>query len=387
MAWLEGWTYRKSHEIIGSSYGDLTDYPVRVVVHYGSGADNGEHVYLNGKCRSDFGDIRFTDSDGETELPYWMEKKVDGGYAIFWVKIPFIPASPDTAAIYIYYGNPSATTTSDGEAVFMFFDGFDQGVLDTNKWHLDEKGGTYEFIDSHIYLKPILNQDNAVSLLSLTTFVENIEVRAKLTAETDSCYAVGLSPDDSMYATECLPWLPSNTGYWLCAVHYAENENGYSLVRKDPKIIYGLADSGHISPVHYELIYVFRYLETGLLHAIGLTHEGDEIFDISATDTRYLNKDKHVVVWQGAGSDGRGGYSKWDWVFVRPYVDPEPSHGAWGAEESTLVVVTAITMFPEYYIEHANEYLPEAAVGGAEQVATFPSYSVKYANEYLHEAT
>jgi len=98
--------------IEGSSAGAVTDYQIRVVVHYGVGADSGEDVYLNGHCRTDFGDVRFTDSDGITELPYWMEEKVDGDYAIFWVKVPSIPASPDSTTIYIYYGNPSATTTS-----------------------------------------------------------------------------------------------------------------------------------------------------------------------------------------------------------------------------------------------------------------------------------
>jgi len=89
--WLEGWSYRKSHEINSSPAGAVTDYQMPIKVHYGAGVDDGEDVYLNGKCRNDFGDIRFTDSDGVTELSYWMEEKVDGDYAIFWVKVPSIP--------------------------------------------------------------------------------------------------------------------------------------------------------------------------------------------------------------------------------------------------------------------------------------------------------
>jgi len=91
MSWLSGWGYRKSHEIVGSTAGAVTDYQVRVKAHYGSGDDSGEDVYLNEHCRTDFGDVRFTDSDGETEIPYWMEEKVDGDYAVFWVKVPSIP--------------------------------------------------------------------------------------------------------------------------------------------------------------------------------------------------------------------------------------------------------------------------------------------------------
>ena len=42
-------------------------------------------VNLNGHCRTDFGDVRFTDDEG-TLLDYWIESKVDGEYAIFWVE-------------------------------------------------------------------------------------------------------------------------------------------------------------------------------------------------------------------------------------------------------------------------------------------------------------
>jgi len=100
--WLSGWLYRKSHEIVGSTAGAQTDYQIRIKVHYGSGTDDGENVYLNGKCRTDFGDVRFTASDGETLLNYWIEEKSDSNYAIFWVKVPSIPASPDTTTIYCY---------------------------------------------------------------------------------------------------------------------------------------------------------------------------------------------------------------------------------------------------------------------------------------------
>ena len=37
----------------------------------------------------------------------------------------------------IWYGNPTATTTSDGDAVYFFFDQFDGAALDTTKWDQD----------------------------------------------------------------------------------------------------------------------------------------------------------------------------------------------------------------------------------------------------------
>lgn len=64
--------YRKNHEIDGSVAGAQTDYQVKVKAYYASGVDSGEDVYLGGKCRGDFGDVRFR--QGETELDYWMEE-------------------------------------------------------------------------------------------------------------------------------------------------------------------------------------------------------------------------------------------------------------------------------------------------------------------------
>jgi hypothetical protein len=65
------------------------------------------------KARLDYGDIRFTDSDGSTLLNYWQE--ADGR---FWVKVPSIPAS-STKTIYVYYGNPSATSMSSVQNTFI----------------------------------------------------------------------------------------------------------------------------------------------------------------------------------------------------------------------------------------------------------------------------
>jgi hypothetical protein len=65
------------------------------------------------KARLDYEDIRFTDSDGSTLLNYWQE--ADGR---FWIKVPSIPAS-STKTIYVYYGNPSATSMSSVQNTFI----------------------------------------------------------------------------------------------------------------------------------------------------------------------------------------------------------------------------------------------------------------------------
>ncbi len=108
---------RKSH-IIYDAAGAGTNYPIRITVHYGSGTDHGEDVYLNQNARIDFGDVRFVDDDGVTELDYWMQEKANGRYAIFWVEVRD-SLSLQSRIIYIYYGNMEATTTSSITDTFI----------------------------------------------------------------------------------------------------------------------------------------------------------------------------------------------------------------------------------------------------------------------------
>jgi alpha-tubulin suppressor-like RCC1 family protein len=110
--WLNGWQYRKPITINNPS-SDLSNYQVLVNL-------NTESLISSGKMRSDCGDIRFTDSDGLTQLNYWLESGCNSDNTRIWVKVPYIPAS-STKTIYVYYGNPSATSLSNGINTFLAF--------------------------------------------------------------------------------------------------------------------------------------------------------------------------------------------------------------------------------------------------------------------------
>lgn len=126
--WLHWWTYRKAHSIIGSVAGEQVDYPMKINVSYSNGLDEPNKVYVDGKCRTDFGDIRFTDSTGVNLLDYWMQTRVEGVQAIFWVNIEHIPQSPDCTTICIYYGNATATTTGNKNSTFTLASDFEDGT-------------------------------------------------------------------------------------------------------------------------------------------------------------------------------------------------------------------------------------------------------------------
>jgi hypothetical protein len=113
----DGWS-RWAPVTVSNPGSGLTDYQVSVDVNY------------DADMQPDFDDIRFIDSDGSTGLSYWRESYTASTSAIFWVKVPSIPSG--TKVIYMYYGNDAASSASDGDATFEFFDDFEDG--DISDW-------------------------------------------------------------------------------------------------------------------------------------------------------------------------------------------------------------------------------------------------------------
>ena len=124
--WI-GWPYYREIVISNNVDVDLIDYQVRIVLT-SNNFDTWDNI-----ARGNGEDLRFIDEDGN-ELPYWIEYFNKGEkLGIIWVKIPYIPAS-STTKIYMLYGNPSAQSHSDGDAVFEFFDDFKEEELNDNVW-------------------------------------------------------------------------------------------------------------------------------------------------------------------------------------------------------------------------------------------------------------
>ena len=106
-----GWSKRRLITITNDSGNALTDYQVKVEVTYDS------------DMQSDFDDLRFTNEANTVGYDYWIESKVDGSSAIVWVKVSSVP--PGDSTMYMWYGNPQASSESNGKATFVFFDDFE----------------------------------------------------------------------------------------------------------------------------------------------------------------------------------------------------------------------------------------------------------------------
>jgi len=171
--WLEGWSYRKLHNMYNFPSGAPYKYPMRFKIHYGSGVDNGEDVYLNGKCRSDFLDVRFTKKDGETLLDYWLERKVDGDYAVFWVDVEIAHPKVESGSWNIdgntyRYRTKITVTERSGSNLTDYPVRIElNGKYLVKKGYATESGNEVRFTDSNgalldFWRKSIFNTENAV---------------------------------------------------------------------------------------------------------------------------------------------------------------------------------------------------------------------------------
>ena len=117
LAQWDGWDWQREVTISNGSGSALTDFQVKIDLSSLTPSFDFSHA------KGDGSDLRITDADEETEIPFWIEKwDSTAQEAIIWVKVPSIPVSGST--IYLYYGNTLASTMSNGTATFEFFDDF-----------------------------------------------------------------------------------------------------------------------------------------------------------------------------------------------------------------------------------------------------------------------
>jgi hypothetical protein len=102
--WVQGRLRRRELPIQGSGAGPLSNYLVPVLVAKRQEYATAANALYCPSCSDDFGDVVFTAADGSTQLPVWLEQSQPSAWALFWVQVPSLPASPSSASVYIYYG-------------------------------------------------------------------------------------------------------------------------------------------------------------------------------------------------------------------------------------------------------------------------------------------
>jgi hypothetical protein len=295
---LSGWKYRRPITIDNTqNTNNLTDYQVLITVDTAS-------LISAGKMRSDGGDIRFTDSDGITLLSYWVQEGINTSSTKIWVKVPSIPAS-STKTIYLYYGNPSATSQSNGSNTFLSFDDFEDGVI--TDWatsmsgvSISESGGLQKLsLTSNIY-------NNAAGAYRSTVFNDGIEIIAKaklVTATTDSGFGLMLRFSDY------------NNAYWFYWGIYSSGE--FRLIKIINGSLTNLATKDGTGKPTLGQFYILHFAVSpnGNLY---VNVEGYNT--LSATDTARTSGKVGTSIRGASPAE-----ADYDWFFVKKYIPPEPT--------------------------------------------------------------
>lgn len=329
LSWLVGWNSRKSH-VIENVTGAGTDYQVMIHVHKGQLGDDGWDVYLDDDdCRDDFGDIRFTGSDGMSQLSFWMESVNHGSDALFWVKVAE-DLSTENQTIYLYYDNPQATTTSNGDATFVYFDDFTGTTTSEDMTILiEDPGHARIYLDTandELFGEKVGNKQTIWDV----AFAYFPQIEPGYAIRTSCLRHVDEPQGNTMYVVAFhgnLDWPPTDAVGTItyCRDIYSVDRVGYTFIKNSTGSTgYNGTrelDTWQIIDAYWDYNYA-EILWDGI--SVGSTDNSSYI----PTDPLYP-----TIGIQG-GADVGHTEVHFDWVVVRKYVQIEPSHGDWGEEEN-----------------------------------------------------
>jgi plastocyanin len=275
---------------------------------------------LEQHSRTDFGDVRFTASDGGTLLDYWIEERVDGDYAVFWVKVEDnLSSSP--ATIYIYYGRSDATTTSNGANTFpTFFD--DCSSLDN--WQTTAGAGcTVTVYEGRIRQSLAANaewrQADVISKIAYGPY-NRLLTRTKLVSGKANVWQIYGYTDRAEQQDVAFGWWETN--FWLFG--RKDGVEGHHVVTGPDTDYHTWMTAWSNGRIRYYKDYAQQ--------------------SVDKTDLVPTTAMKIGCQLQGGTTENIINYV--DWMAVAKYVYPEPAHGAWGNEETAEPPVASFTYSP-----------------------------------------
>jgi len=313
--WNLSFAYRIEINITENSGNTLTDYQVFMTV-------NTQSFITQGKMKSDCGDIRFANKSGYV-LDYYIENStLSPSFACnttstrMWFKVPNLPASSVTT-IYGYYGNPSATTRSNGNDTFEFFDDFEDG--DISDW-TQYGTGTVSLVDdagNNVLTKTGSNDPNGGSSTFNNGAIGNFELILKTKRVNEN------GGSQNRYGVED----GSFDGYGPRITDFNTLPSTMAIEERSGGVSTGNIGSILTSAPQWNTWMEIKFRKNGTDFEFELYNSSDELAaTVSVTDSTYNSFDRFVV---------HGGYEFYtDDIRVRKYINPEPTFTFGGEEES-----------------------------------------------------
>lgn len=276
----------------------------------------GNNLYVDGNSKPDFADIRFTAKDGITELDYWLENKTDSVMATFWVELSADISSVDDT-IYVYWGDGTASSQSNGDSTFTYFDDFEDNL---NEW--TTVAGTPSIVS---------NPSGSGNVAELEE--DDLDnMRYVFSSTITGSFANGFK----LYAT-------SNTVDYLFSYYLEEGVAGaadiVSVRNKDSEVKYYTGSWTSLSPSWNFSQNTWESIEVRVDMA-----EEDFYFFVDNTSHSAINGFRNSVttgiddvqLWTASGTGTLIIY--YDDFYIRKYVSPEPAHSTWGSETAIITI-------------------------------------------------
>ncbi|MBI4835194.1 MAG: DUF2341 domain-containing protein [Planctomycetes bacterium] len=249
--------------------------------------------YYTTKLKGDYSDIRFTASTatGSAELSYWQETDNK-----FWVKVPNLPAN--NSYIYMYYGNPSATSVSNINTAFIFGDDFSVGGLNPAWATYQNGGGT-------------ITVTNGAAVLDCNSFAGCVRLEK-----------AGLA---APYIIDA-----------IAKIEYPYGAHRFRFCSQNAGFDIGIFDSNNIYFNAWTGVVVANTAYVRLKQIHQSNRVDWQIFNLDGSqvyNNNYVPGGAPSGIYYYLGDDPNGGCKvTLDTVFVRKYASPEPTVAAPGAE-------------------------------------------------------
>jgi hypothetical protein len=295
--WNKDWEYRRQ-VTVNNSGSLLQNYQISMNVNY------------TGPMQMDFSDLRFV--DGSTQLSYWIENYDYGKSATVWVKIPSVPAN-GKKTIWMYYGNPVASSESNGRATFILFDDFNSGDY-ADYGDVTAGSAVVEERDGYLFLSDSGPRTQAAWVRAKVTFSPPVVItcrtmRSSYYDENDPFTQIAWRWD-GVFAVE----FPAN-----CLEHFIEGSFELWGVNSENRTILSTVtgapplNTWFIEKIIDDGYHVTTYCNDVLKNETTTTFSKGNYFGLGC------RKSNSQAVY-------------YDWVQVRSYANPEPSASV-GSEE------------------------------------------------------
>jgi len=286
-----------------------------MTVHKGTGTSAGAVCYLGNKAESWAAsiphDVRFTTSNGETQLKYWIETS-DTSSATIWIKFDSI-GTTDTD-FYIYYGKAADTTTTSGGDTFAFYDDFPGVALNTDKWDGDTASASVA--SSQVTLS---STSGSKRIYAKTAFGLNHAVRAYAQL---ACTVAGHSNEVGFRASD-----GADRCQFVKYISAGDFENFIAASRKDAGTVTNLS-TGVTRDANWHIFNSMRVSSSSAKYQIGTAAAVEITTNIATADMPASFHAFHVT--SGTST------VVCEWMAVRKYIEPEPTYESWGSEETCI---------------------------------------------------